>query len=217
MRLLIVINYYDLQLRSIMLLYSAHKAGINPISQKIFHTLAFYSNTLSKVFGLDALDGKILKLHTGPYYPDLQKQLDYLICAGVVTVEYSNSTDYDSRNISYFIDMDFGKSIIANFSTLDNNRLFSFINDIVQAFSELDDLEIQDSNEIDATYADKKTGYGNVIDFEEWNDYNPTFNAIQFLNEHNSEFILTNTVKIKLYARQIQYYLSNQQGTLNGR
>lgn len=187
-----------------MLIHSSQLAGISPLPNSIFHSLAFYSNTLSKVFGIEALDGKILKLKTGPYYPDLQKQLDYLICAGLIEVIFDSGNE---KRVSYTIKQEASKKIIEQYNTIDEDGVFEFIKDVVIAFSELDNYQISKSNKIDATYADNTIGYGSVIDFEEWNDYNPTFNVIDFFENHNSSFYLTKTIKIKLYIRQLLHYL----------
>ncbi|AXD59102.1 MULTISPECIES: hypothetical protein [Salmonella] len=207
-----MINPHELQLRAIMLLYSSQLAGISPLPQSIFHNLAFYSNTLSRVFHIRALDGKILKLKSGPYYPDLQKQLDYLICAGLVKVIIDID---DNKKTSYIIDGELSETIITQYKNVDETDEFDFIHNVVLAFSELDNVEISLSNKIDATYADDSIGYGNVIDFDEWSNYNPTFNVIDFFENYNSGFHLTKTVKIKLYIRQLQHYLSLEKGNDN--
>lgn len=204
-----MINSQALQLRAIMLLYSSQLAGIYPLPQNIFHNLAFYLNTLSRVFNIKALDGKILKLKTGPYYPDLQKQLDYLICAGYVKITFDNN---HNKKISYSINEDLAKDIISQYDIIDETDEFDFIQNVVFAFSELENDEISASNKIDATYADFSVGYGHVIDFDEWSTNNPTFNVTNFFENSNSSFHLTKTVKIKLYTRQLQHYLGLEKG-----
>ncbi|MHC0466302.1 hypothetical protein [Kosakonia cowanii] len=207
-----MINAQALQLRAIMLLYSSEIAGIYPLPQNIFHSLAFYSNTLSRVFNIKALDGKILKLKSGPYYPDLQKQLDYLICAGVVKIFVDSN---DNKKASYSIDQELSKSIISQYNIIDETDEFDFIQNVVFAFSELDNIEISLSNKFDATYADVRVGYGHIIDFDEWSSYNPTYNVTDFFENNNSSFHLTKTVKIKLYTRQLQHYLGLAKGNDN--
>lgn len=207
-----MINTQALQLRAIMLLYSSEIAGIYPLPQNIFHSLAFYSNTLSRVFNIKALDGKILKLKSGPYYPDLQKQLDYLICAGVVKIFIDSN---DNKKASYSIDQELSKSIISQYNIIDETDEFDFIQNVVFAFSELDNIEISLSNKFDATYADVRVGYGHIIDFDEWSSYNPTYNVTDFFENNNSNFHLTKTVKIKLYTRQLQHYLGLAKGNDN--
>ena len=207
-----MINPQALQLRAIMILYSSQLAGIYPLPQNIFHDLAFYSNTLSRVFNIKALDGKILKLKSGPYYPDLQKQVDYLICAGIIKIFVDRN---DNKKISYSIDQELSKTIISQYDIIDDTDEFDFIQNVVFAFSELDNTEISLSNQIDSTYADVSVGYGHVIDFDEWSSYNPTFNVTHFFENNNSDFHLTKTVKIKLYTRQLQHYLGLEKGNDN--
>src|SRR5438876_9921423 len=55
------------------------RAGIAPIEKDRFHRLIFLSNCLAQLFGAVPPAQRILKYRRGPFYPDIQWQLDRLV------------------------------------------------------------------------------------------------------------------------------------------
>src|SRR5437016_336881 len=74
------------RVRVIALIDAAENAGLNPIPILRLHALAYLSNVLAPVWNMPALDGKVLKRRGGPFYPALQRDLDFLVGAGVVVI-----------------------------------------------------------------------------------------------------------------------------------
>src|SRR2546422_4375809 len=64
--------------RLIALLHAAEGAGLVPLRITRLHSFAYLSNVLAPVWDMAALDGKILKRRGGPFYPNMQRDLDRL-------------------------------------------------------------------------------------------------------------------------------------------
>ena len=74
------------RIRLLMLLDAADYAGNSPLSVSRLHAFAFLADVLSPLYNLTALSGRIMKRRIGPYFPDLQWELDRLIGQGLVDV-----------------------------------------------------------------------------------------------------------------------------------
>lgn len=66
----------------LLLMDAAERADLTPMSSNHFHRMAFLSNTLSPIYDVPVADGEILKYRRGPFYPDLQWDLDRLAMMG---------------------------------------------------------------------------------------------------------------------------------------
>jgi hypothetical protein len=69
-----------------MLLDAADYAVISPIATPRFHAFTYLADVLSPIYDLSALSGVILKRRVGPYFPELQWELDRLVGLGLVDV-----------------------------------------------------------------------------------------------------------------------------------
>ena len=58
------------------------RAGLAPMPKDRFHRLIFLSNCLAQLFGADPPAKRIIKYIRGPFYPDIQWQLDRLATIG---------------------------------------------------------------------------------------------------------------------------------------
>src|SRR5437762_5002289 len=72
--------------RIILMLDAAERLSITPLRAIRLHAFAYLSDVLSPVWQLPSFDGKILKIDGGPYYPDLQQDIDRLVVLGLVRV-----------------------------------------------------------------------------------------------------------------------------------
>jgi hypothetical protein len=55
------------------------RGGIAPIPKDRFHRLIFLSNCLAQIFGADPPATRIIKYKRGPFYPDIQWEIDRLV------------------------------------------------------------------------------------------------------------------------------------------
>src|SRR4051812_29754444 len=69
-----------------MLLDAADYVVISPLSTSRLHAFAFLSDVLSPIYHLSGITGRIMKRRIGPYFPDLQWELDRLVGLGLVDV-----------------------------------------------------------------------------------------------------------------------------------
>lgn len=195
--------------RILMILEAARRAGISPLPAEVFHSIAYFSNILAPIYNIRSIDGKILRLKKGPYYPDLQTQLDWLVLCGLVNISNMKyQYIYDINNWRLFADYEVNNEKVKHFinkSLLlqDEKKDFEFIFKVSIALSELSNSEISISNEIDATYSDNATDYGNVIDYAEWVSENPSTNAIKLIHFHFSKIQFTDEAEISFYVRHL--------------
>jgi hypothetical protein len=62
----------------LLLLEAAQRAGLTPVPGWQVHRMAFLADCLAPLYGIPPLSGKILKYQRGPFYPDLQWEMDRL-------------------------------------------------------------------------------------------------------------------------------------------
>lgn len=168
--------------RIILLLDAAERAGIAPLNAARFHAFAYLADVLSPVWGLPAFDGKVLKTQRGPHYPDIQHELDRLIGLGLVEISnlcYIDITDGGAR-----VDGDFTLRFESEYlspilSALGagarsipfdpkDHEVHAFLIDLASALGRLPENEIEIAAGMDATYADKRVGSPNIVDFASW-------------------------------------------------
>src|SRR5438874_4639451 len=63
----------------LLALDACDRAGITPIPKDRFHRLIFLSNCLAQIFGADPPATRIIKYKRGPFYPDIQWEIDRLV------------------------------------------------------------------------------------------------------------------------------------------
>lgn len=67
----------------LLLLDAAEQADLTPLTSEQLHRIAFLANCLSPVYDVPIMDGEILKYPRGPFYPDLQWDVDRLVFMGL--------------------------------------------------------------------------------------------------------------------------------------
>ena len=70
----------------LLLLDGAERAGIAPLAEMRLHRLVFLANVLAPVYDLPVEDGKVVKYRRGPFYPDVQWDLDRLAVSGLADI-----------------------------------------------------------------------------------------------------------------------------------
>lgn len=66
------------------------RAGLSPIGKTRFHRMIFLSNCLAELYEATPPAKRVLKYKRGPFYPDVQWQLDRLSAMGLIGVEHIN-------------------------------------------------------------------------------------------------------------------------------
>ena len=194
------------QVRLLLLLDAAERAGIAPVQLRVLHTYAYLSNVLAPVWRERIFEPHLLKNADGPFYPALQRDLDRLIGKGMVVIQ-GLSFNRDVSN-QWRMDARFGLNrelahdtlrAIAEYTAY--RKLHSFIQEVGYALSALNDLELGDLTSQDPTYSDDTIVDGNVIDFGNWDSQNFTANtALHFANLYGA----TRGELLHLYVRHLR-------------
>lgn len=197
------------QARLLLLLEAAEKAGLTPIGVAPLHAFAFLANVLAPVWQMPALDGKILKTRSGPFYPDLQQDLDRLVGLGMVEIsDVGHILDLGSRwqlEARFFIRRDLAQPAVDLLSEEWGEPILPFLVELGYALSALDGIELKNALVEDATYCDPLTSVNNVLDFDEWSKRNPSASAaVYFDNFMPAGIRATPGEKLHLYVRHLR-------------
>ncbi|HEY0156730.1 MAG TPA: hypothetical protein VGF28_05500 [Thermoanaerobaculia bacterium] len=159
------------RLRLLLLLDACEAAGVAPIALARLHAMLFFASVLAPIWSVTSIDGKVLKDSDGPFYPDLQRELDRLVGLGYVIVRdvsYVRESNRWRLNASYALNTATTGDIFAvarSFET--ERRLIAFLRRLAYAISQSEGA-IESFVGSDATWSDVRTGTGDIIDFAEW-------------------------------------------------
>lgn len=181
-------GYLRRQVRLLLLLEAADKAGLSPLPVMRLHVLAYLSDVLSPVWNLEPFDGRVLKRQGGPFYPDLQHDLDRLVGRGLVGVVHVGHVRLGADRAR--IDGHYALNHVLAKAVLDllhgwpeEARLGSFIKELMLSVSSMKDEDIERAFQQDATYSSARTGRDNVIEFTDWDNYNHSAAAAEKMGE----------------------------------
>jgi hypothetical protein len=197
------------RLRLILLLDACEAADLSPVPLARFHAIAFLANVLSPVWSVESYDGKILKRQGGPFYPALQYELDALIGIGVANihnVRYLVETDESCRlDGTLSLNIDRSRQLISVSTRFEEEReISSFLRRLAFAASRLH-RPVEDLVAYDPTWADRRTGTGDVIDFAEWSRANySAFAAESFDGCFPNRFKTGSGEKLQLFMRLLE-------------
>jgi hypothetical protein len=201
------------QVRILLIVDAAARAGLGPLPVGQLHLLAYFSNVLSPVWKLPPLDGKILKRLGGPFYPALQKQVDLLVGAGVLFiqgVDHAKDEEGKWRLVgSFSTNPVFADRILAAVSSIrDMYSVRVFVQELAYAFASLDPAKIFSTADQDAAYSDPVVEAGNVVDFGEWRDINYSSRSADYLASFmaSGDWTLPGE-KIHMYVRHMHQRL----------
>ncbi|WP_133244880.1 hypothetical protein [Caulobacter radicis] len=200
------------KIRLLMLLDAAEYAAITPISTGRLHALAYLADVLSPIYGLDATRGRILKRRAGPYYPDLQSEVDRLVGLGLVDI-YNLKPSAEGERL--FLDAEFGimrdrcSSILSNiYMDADFLRLREFFRALAGALGAISENILEEATQADLTWDEGSSGA--LIDFAEWRANNLSAPSAEILRRTAIEDIgvadefLTASASLHLYVRYLQ-------------
>lgn len=198
------------RVRLVALLEASREAGIEPLPTLRLHLIAYLANVLSPVWDMPSVDGSVLKRRGGPFYPDLQNDLDRLVGLGVVRVENLRHQRIDDDRYrldgSYRLNPVLAEPILAYLSTMPEEAAATrFVRELVLALSSLTDEEIDRAINEDATYTNPKIGADNVIDFGEWLTANYSAAAAEKVGDLvPTGAIVGASEKVHLYVRHLR-------------
>jgi hypothetical protein len=196
------------RLRLILLLDACEAADLAPVPVMRLHALAFLANVLAPIWSVRSYDGKILKRRGGPFYPELQKQLDRLVGIGFATVTDIKQVNEDGR---WRLDGSFALVTVTTKQIIERAKLFAaerdameFLRRLAFATSRLGQ-PLENLVTFDATWADQRTGVGDVIDFAEWKAANYSAFAAQMFEKVTPQGLtIGRGDKLPLYLRFLE-------------
>ena len=198
------------QARILLLIDAASRAGLTPVPLLTFHALAYLANVLAPVWDMPAHDGKVLKRRGGPFYPDLQGDLDRMVGAGMVIISNVSHVQMPDGKWRLEGGYDLNGALASSalsflLSHPDESRLSKFITELAYAISVLEPSEVERALAEDATYSDPAVSMDNVLDFSEWASQNPSANAANyFARLFPSHGSVSPGEKLHLYVRHLR-------------
>ena len=198
------------QVRIVSLLDAAESAGVVPIRITQFHAAAYLSNVLAPVWELRPLDGKLLKRRDGPFYPEIQQDLDRMVGQGTVIISnvshaYDQSSGWRLEG-SYHLNRSFADGIIAKINSFaEEHEMVIFVRELFFALATMTEKELDQAISQDATYMDPMIDLGSVIDFDEWTHRNFSANAARHFSAFtNARQFTTPGEKVHLYVSHMK-------------
>ena len=197
------------RVRIIMLLDAADYAVITPIPLPRFHALAFLADVLSPIYNFVPLTGRIMKRRTGPYFPDLQWEVDRLIGLNLVLPQGLKPViDGDRAHIDAAITLHraFAHEVLQLvYSDQQFSHYRNFFRELAGALSNIDDQELDAATQSDITWRAGHTGA--VIDYAEWRAKNFSSLSTQRLEDMTATSLgirkvtLSPGAKLNLYVQ----------------
>lgn len=207
-------NYFQ-RIWILLLMDALERSAITPIAQMRFHRLVFLSNTLAPVYDLDPCKASLVKDKRGPFYPDIQWDIDRLVVSGLFSMDTNNNR---IKKKDYWIDASYGLTKVGHALTQEvlkragYESLHKFLFEVVAAYTPLTDEEQRLAAFSDATYSDANIRNDEVIDFGEWKDlrYNYSFQATELIDQLSERpFPFKNRDKIHMYFKYLARVADN--------
>lgn len=154
---------------TILLLRALSKAGLSPCSNRVFHRVLFFGNTLARIYEFDPPAELVMRHPRGPYYPKAQTDLDWLCVASYASL----------KQISYEV-IDGVATRRANYDITDKGFAFAnecieavawmrdtarFLDDLAFAYSMIDSSKADKVESLDFTYQKATSEPNPIINF----------------------------------------------------
>ena len=158
----------------------------------------------------------MLKRQGGPFYPELQHDLDRLVGTGVAVISklgYVQDTSQRWRlEGSYQLNRLPADAIFETSQTFDDERrLTSFLFELAYALAALSDEDLDRAVTEDATYTDPVVAFDNVIDLKVPNGKNYSANAAREFDRVIPSGHTSSGEKLHLYIRHLRRRMHGEQ------
>jgi hypothetical protein len=154
----------------LMLLDGAERAGVAPMPSHEIHRMAFLANCLSPIYDLPIPDDEIMKYRRGPFYPELQWDLDRLAVSGLAEIS-SIRHERDEHGWWFFADYALASSGIAAVNHALGSprakRVHSFLIEIAASYATLDSDTRDRAPLQDANYSNPRVTGRALVEFGE--------------------------------------------------
>lgn len=160
-----------LQVRVARLFTALVEAGLEEVSLEDFHAFAFFADALAPVWGTLPPIGDVLKDEEGPHYPALQRELDFLVGQGIVTVSHLSPNDRKGRwrlDVLFSLNLERASTWISVAARMpdENPTLPEFLLELAFAFVEIPVGQRDDAARMDAAWSAPGTSNGRFIELD---------------------------------------------------
>ncbi|HEF4772327.1 MULTISPECIES: hypothetical protein [Burkholderia] len=159
----------------------ASRMGLTPMATPQLHVVLYLANTLADLFDVTRVRGRVLKHGPFPFFPDVQREIDRLAFAGVLSIE---RVDFGSKNrlTAHYSLGATGRQIYSNLlNHAEAKRTARLFRELVSACFGRFLANRADIGPIDANYGNATVIDGEVVDFAEWTDENKNIEVAHHL------------------------------------
>lgn len=142
----------------VLMIRACHDAGLSPIGKDRFHQLIYLSNCLAPLFEETPAAARIVKFERGPFYPEIQRELDHLSATGVIDI---SDVTYLHDKLGAWMTASYApnhrtRQIVSKFAVIDYaRRLQNYLTEVVFGYAALDQKSWAKVAFSDVTYATK--------------------------------------------------------------
>lgn len=147
----------------------ASRLGVAPLATAQLHVLLYLANTLCPLYRVERVRGRVLKRGAFPFYPDVQRMIDELAFAGVLSIDHVDFGPKGHLAAHYVLGADGARlreRLIAG--SLEARRTAYLFRELASAcFGKFLGSKTA-IGPVDANYGDSDALENEVIDFGEW-------------------------------------------------
>lgn len=134
----------------------AGRSGLMPLSKRNLHSLVFLANGLAPLYREAALDERVVRHEVGPFYPDVQWDLDRLVGQGLLKmaqVRYVRTEDAWWLEADYLLTQA-GMTLSSRLEQLPQlQRSNRFLVELTSAFASVNRDDLDQAAQHDAIYS----------------------------------------------------------------
>lgn len=160
----------------------SQQMGLAPVTTAQLHVILYLANTLADLYGVTRVRGRVLKRGAYPFFPDVQREVDRLAFAGVLTIEQVDFGAKGHLTAHYTLGqrgVQISQAIISH--SPEAQRTAQLLRELVCACFGSFLYERADIGAIDANYGDALVLDGEVVDFSEWSTDNKNMGLAHLL------------------------------------
>lgn len=191
----------------VLLLDGASKAGLTPVDQTIMHQAAYLANALAPVYDLPIEHGLVTRWKRGPFFSEVQWDLDRLTVMGLAKL-HSVETGEDDDGWWFRVQYATGprtRDFLTAVEHLDQVQRWSrFHRELMASLASLPDVDLRRATIADANYANTVDGDLEasevVIDFDDLRKRNFTTRTVRRIDRQlPKQMALEDRDRIHLY------------------
>lgn len=192
----------------LLLLDAAERSGITPLPTAQIHQLAFYANGLTPVYEMELRGPELLRLQNGPFYPDVQWDIDRMAGLGLLDLA---SVAYTLRDEGAWLEAEYQLSEHGRAASKRATagprarRTLHFLMEIVDAYVRIGVTEVR-TRAIwdDPTYGDPELVEQALIDLADPEHNATAWTAELFQSFTSSKIPLSSREKLHLYFKYLR-------------